>query len=285
MKVHHLNTGTMCPMAAKLVNGRGSLWHRGRMVCHVLLVETRDGLVLVDTGLGLGDIADPARLGRRWVRLAAPQLTPRETAAAQVEALGFSRSDVRHILLTHLDLDHAGGLPDFPRATVHVHAREYAAAVEAASKTRIPRYIAGHFAHGPRWQLHDRPGERWFGFDGVRPFSTRETEILLIPLHGHTPGHSGVAVRGQDGWFLHAGDAYFHHSQIETPSPPMPPALWWFQRRADTDRRQRVENQARLRTLHQVHGHEVVILNAHDPVHFDRCAAPKPQVADEASTT
>ncbi|MFD0510570.1 MBL fold metallo-hydrolase [Streptomyces aureus] len=30
--------------------------------------------------------------------------------------LGYAVDDVRHIVLTHLDLDHAGGLPDFPRA-------------------------------------------------------------------------------------------------------------------------------------------------------------------------
>lgn len=28
--------------------------------------------------------------------------------------------DVRHIVLTHLDFDHAGGLDDFPEATVHM---------------------------------------------------------------------------------------------------------------------------------------------------------------------
>ena len=63
MHVHHLNAGTMCPMSARLVNGQGGLFKRARLVCHVLLLETEDGLVLVDTGLGLGDIAKPERLG------------------------------------------------------------------------------------------------------------------------------------------------------------------------------------------------------------------------------
>jgi len=38
------------------------------LVCHVLLVELRDGLALIDGGIGLGDIADPARLTARWLR-------------------------------------------------------------------------------------------------------------------------------------------------------------------------------------------------------------------------
>ena len=59
MRVHHLNTGTMCPIGRRLVNGTGSIFQRARMVCHCLLVETNDGLALVDTGIGLDDIANP----------------------------------------------------------------------------------------------------------------------------------------------------------------------------------------------------------------------------------
>ncbi|MEH2556733.1 hypothetical protein V1286_004262 [Bradyrhizobium algeriense] len=73
MRVHHLNTGTMCPIGRRLVNGTGSIFQRARMVCHCLLIETNDGLALVDTGIGLDDIANPPRLGPKWVR----QTTPR----------------------------------------------------------------------------------------------------------------------------------------------------------------------------------------------------------------
>jgi hypothetical protein len=65
MKIHHLNTGTMCPMGRRLVNGTGGLFQRARTVCYCLPVETGYGLALVDTGIGLGDIATPDRLGRR----------------------------------------------------------------------------------------------------------------------------------------------------------------------------------------------------------------------------
>ena len=109
MRIHHLNTGTMCPIGRRLVNGTGSIFQRARMVCHCLLIETNDGLALVDTGLKLDDIAQPHRLGRRWVRQTAPRLDPAETAFQQVKALGYSPNDVRHLLLTHLDRDHAGG--------------------------------------------------------------------------------------------------------------------------------------------------------------------------------
>src|SRR5579863_9917942 len=101
MRVHHLNCATMCPPFAKLVNGSGSLFARGRLVCHCLLLETRDGLVLVDTGLGTADVEDPkGRLGGFFVGLTKPRLVREETALAQVQALGFRPSDVRHIVPT-----------------------------------------------------------------------------------------------------------------------------------------------------------------------------------------
>jgi len=75
MRIHHINTGTMCPIGRRLVNGTGSIFQRARMVCHCLLVETNDGLALVDTGIGLGDIANPPRLGPKWVWQTTPRLT------------------------------------------------------------------------------------------------------------------------------------------------------------------------------------------------------------------
>jgi glyoxylase-like metal-dependent hydrolase (beta-lactamase superfamily II) len=270
MRIHHLNTGTMCPIGRRLVNGTGSIFQRARMVCHCLLAETNDGLVLVDTGIGLGDIATPMRLGRKWVRQTTPRLDPAETAVRQVGRLGFSPTDVRHILLTHLDRDHAGGIPDFPKAKVHVHRREHDMAV--ANKIAAPkgRYITGQWQHGPDWAFYDEGGEDWFGFKGVRALGDREPDILMIPLPGHTLGHCGIAVRGKDKWFLHAGDAYFFHGELQ-PKPRMPFVLGIFQRRADMDRATRISNRERLRALKAAHGGEVTIFNSHDPVDYENC--------------
>jgi len=270
MRIHHLNTGTMCPLGRRLVNGDGRLFERARLVCHCLLVETNDGLVLVDTGIGLDDIADPARLGRRWVRQTAPRLDPAETALHQVRALGFSPDDVRHVLLTHLDRDHAGGIGDFPKAKVHVHRQEHAMAVLGAPQAPVGRYVGAQWRHRPDWYIYGEEGEDWFGFRGVRPLDDREPDILVVPLPGHTPGHCGIAIRGEDKWLLHAGDSYFFHGQLLTP-PRVPPLLGVFQRKGDIDRATRIANQERLRRLKQTHGAEVAIVNSHDPVDYEAC--------------
>ena len=270
MRIHHLNTGTMCPIGRRLVNGTGSIFQRARMVCHCLLAETSDGLALIDTGIGLDDIGEPMRLGRKWVRQCKPLLDPAETAVEQVKELGFEPADVRHVLLTHLDRDHAGGVPDFPRAKVHVHRSEYDMAVAGRIAAPAGRYIAGQWRHGPDWNLHGDDGEDWFGFKGVRALGDREADVLMIPLPGHTLGHCGIAVRGQSKWVLHAGDAYFFHGELE-PKPRMPFVLGMFQRRADMDRERRLANLARLRALKAAHGADVEIVNSHDPVDYDRC--------------
>lgn len=261
MPIHHLNTGTMCPIGRRLVNGTGSLLQRARMVCHCLLVETNDGLALVDTGIGLDDIANPPRLGRKWVRQTTPRLDPAETAVQQVKALGYSPGDVRHLLLTHLDRDHAGGIPDFPQAKVHVHRKEYEMAVSQQIPAPKNRYITEQWQHGPDWAFYGEGGEDWFGFKGVRALGDREGDILMIPLPGHTLGHCGIAVRGKDKWLLHAGDSYFFHGQLLA-RPRMPLVLGMFQRKADMDRATRMENQERLRALKATHSDAVTIFNS-----------------------
>lgn len=278
MKVHHLNTATLCPGSAWLVNGRGGLLSRARLVCHVLLLETARGLTLVDTGLGLGDLADPERLGPKWLRTTRPRLDPAETALRRIEALGFRAGDVRDILLTHLDKDHAGGIGDFPAARVHVHAAEHRAAMIGTGGVHGDRYIAGQWAHDPHWAFYGEEGEDWFGFRGVRAFDDRDPEVLIVPIPGHTAGHCAIAVKQDDGWLLHAGDGYFAGGQMRAP-PRTPLGVAIFQGRADTDKALRRRNQARLHRLANDPDAGVRVICSHDPDEFDQCcSAARPAV-------
>jgi glyoxylase-like metal-dependent hydrolase (beta-lactamase superfamily II) len=253
------------------VNGSGALLGRARMICHCLLIEGDDGLVLIDTGVGSGDIADPRRLGRPFRALIRPRLDTAETALARLEALGLDPADVRHIVLTHLDLDHAGGLGDFPGAEVHVFAPEHEVAMRPSLRERS-RYVAAQWAHGPRWVTHDVDGDRWHGFESVRVLPAPGPEVLLIPLLGHSRGHTGVAVRRDEGWILHCGDAYFHRGQIET-SPHCPPLLRAFQEVTQIDRGARLRNEEHLRELSHRAGGQVELICSHDPGDLERYRA------------
>lgn len=265
MRVHHLNCGTMCPVGFALMKVQPA---PHAMICHVLVVETRDGLVVVDTGLGRGDLAEPSRLGGPFVAVVKPKLAPEETLVYQLSRLGFSVDDVRHIVPTHLDLDHAGGLGDFPKAKVHVYRPELEAALHPPSLREKHRYVAAQWAHGADFVPYDVAGERWFGFESVRGIDGLPPEILLIPTIGHTRGHVAVAVDDGAGFLVHAGDAYFHRDEMDPERPRCPAALRAFQRVVAIDDVARVRNRERLRMA--ARDHALRIFCAHDPVELER---------------
>src|SRR5688572_11560910 len=158
--VHHINCATLCPVAGFLVGGAGL--GRGHMVAHCIVVETeRDGLVLIDTGFGTRDVEGHTGLSRTFRTVVGPKLSHEETALAQIAQLGYDPDDVRHIVVTHLDLDHAGGLGDFPNAKVHCHSREHAAALTRRHFKERERYRVAHWTHGPEWELYTEDGDTW----------------------------------------------------------------------------------------------------------------------------
>lgn len=247
------------------------------MVCHCLLVEGARELVLIDAGIGLQDIEHPERLGRGFRPMARPTLDPAMTAVAQIKRLGFSPSDVGHIVLTHLDLDHAGGLADFPRAKVHVYDLELEAALNPLTMGEKNRYRAAQWEHGVDWVRHTVHGERWQGFDGVRLAIENETEILLVPLTGHTRGHAGVAVDDGDRWLLHCGDAYFNRAEVELNAGAGPLGLALLRNVVAHNNKVRRSNVSRLRVLADGTP-DLTIFSAHDPAEL-----PAPLLASPTS--
>jgi len=272
VRIHHLNCGTCCPPGGRLFDGTSD-GLAAHLVCHCLLIETDAGLVLVDTGFGTRDIANRHRLSSFFRALNQPQLRPAETAIAQVRALGFQPSDVRHILVTHLDFDHAGGLEDFPHAMVHVAAREKEVADRGQGGVFVGtrRYRPTQWDEVQNWALYPfGSGERWHGFDGCLRLNGLPPEIVMVPLKGHTWGHCGVAIDTGSGWLLHAADAYFFRGELDRVRH-CPPGLRGYQRLMEVDRTARLANQQKLREL-AADSNDVEIFCAHDAVEFARMA-------------
>ena len=196
MTIHFLNCFTC--------NARYPRHWRSGTLC--LLLESDNGLVLVDTGLGTRDYVHMPGILQIFKLLTIVPLEPEEAAIHQIKKLGYLPEDVRHIVLTHMHFDHAGGLPDFPWARVHVHRREY----DTVKFRKIRRWTDGGYNrsildHKPDIALYEGRGERWYDFDAIRlPF---DPEMYLLPLFGHSAGHCGVAVKDDGGWVLHVADA------------------------------------------------------------------------------
>ena len=268
MRIHHLNCGSLCPPGGRLFGGAGGPLSPAPMCCHCLLIEGDDRLILVDTGLGVEDVNEPGRLGHLFNLTLRPRLEVAETALRQVVDLGFRPSDVRHIVPTHLDLDHAGGISDFPGAAVHIYADELRAASSRSSFTERSRYRPVQISAVKKWAVVKEEGESWFGFSAVRAIPATKDEVLLVPLPGHTRGHCGVAVRRSDDWLLHCGDAYFHRSEIEPGSGKAPPGLRAFERLMSFNDAARRANLAHLRELARLTMGEIKLFCSHDPVEF-----------------
>lgn len=83
-------------------------------------MDHRDGGIVVDTGQG----AHLLEIGRslhpyvRWEVIF--RIEPEEEIGPQLRALGIGMRDVKRVVLTHLHMDHDGGLTHFPNSEILV---------------------------------------------------------------------------------------------------------------------------------------------------------------------
>jgi glyoxylase-like metal-dependent hydrolase (beta-lactamase superfamily II) len=117
-------------------------------------------------------------------------------------SLGFDPKNVRHILATHLHIDHISGAIDFPEAEVHTTYDEWHA------RERVMRRQAGgaEVRIGERLRLHSLDGPPALGFPASHDVFGDGT-VLLLDAKGHTHGAVAVAVKLKERWLLHVGDS------------------------------------------------------------------------------
>jgi glyoxylase-like metal-dependent hydrolase (beta-lactamase superfamily II) len=232
------------------------------MACHCVIVQLGERVILLDTGFGTREMLQPnVLIGDDALFKLGHVIDLRLTARERLKSRGISSEHVTDIIITHLDNDHAGGLHDFPNATVHISAEELASF--DSTRPRGP-YKPYQISHRTRFKTYEPTNERWLELEARSLDLPEELDAKLVPLPGHTLGHCGVAYREEGRWSLLAGDAYFDTKLNFLETPPGLPIEIAFQ--TDADARQ--DSLRKLKRLRADHGAEVNMFCTHDQHEF-----------------
>jgi N-acyl homoserine lactone hydrolase len=158
LRIHRLHLATTHPDPSLP-------WADGDAEVYAYLIEHADGLILIDTGVGLGNETIDT--------LYRPE---RHDLGAAIAATGHRIQDVVLVINSHLHFDHCGNNHLFGGVPILVQQREYDA------------------AHQPTYTDPD-----WVDFAGadIRTLDADQTVaagVQVISTPGHTPGHQSVLV-------------------------------------------------------------------------------------------
>ncbi len=159
------------------------------------LIRSGDATILVDTGMPREVLRDSTPIAPLMRALGGDAAHAVETIAR----LGFTPSDLTHIVATHFHFDHAGGLAEFPGIPVVVQRAALAAAREGSAYER---------------SFVGAPGLVWQEIEGDYDLAPG---VRLILAPGHTVGHQAVLVELPDGpSLLLAIDTIYTSDQLAT---------------------------------------------------------------------
>lgn len=171
------------------------------------------GPLLIDTGLHPSCAVDPKQnLGRVGAKaFGGLRMEPSWAVTEQLRERGVSARDVPTVVMTHLHIDHASAMSEFPSATFLFSAREWEAATEPRAWQH--GYRTRQFDHGFDYRTVD-----FTDSSGVDSYSTfgrtfdlfGDGSVRLAYTPGHTHGHMSVVLRlAGEREALVAGDAIY----------------------------------------------------------------------------
>ena len=200
MRIHAIETGKVKIKASPaLGRGHGFLRRLAPLVdndwtdwlpTYAFAIEHRDGVILVDTGANAGLKALP-----RWhpyFRFAVRfEIEREQEAGPQLRAFGISARDVKTVVLTHLHMDHDGGLKDF--GSQRNPCQPWRAQGRLRRRRPDQRLLPQHWPRGFDPQA-DRPCRRTLW--AVPPLRAAHggRAVVAIPTPGHTPDHLSIVI-------------------------------------------------------------------------------------------
>jgi glyoxylase-like metal-dependent hydrolase (beta-lactamase superfamily II) len=168
------------------------------------LVNTGKQLILVDAGAGTW------YGGEAFGRL-----------AGSLRSAGYTPEQVDLVLITHLHADHVGGLTShdgdrvFPNAEVYVAKAESDFWLSPEIAAKAPKDVQPFFQSAQAIAAPYIKAGKWHAFSG----SERIVDgMQLVPLSGHTPGHTGYEFSSKGRKILFWGDIV-HAQRVQLQHP------------------------------------------------------------------
>jgi N-acyl homoserine lactone hydrolase len=214
MRIHAIETGRVRIKQAQ-IEGRGhGTWRQLQPILasewDAWAIENPEGVIVVDTGAAAHLKSLP-----RWhpyfqssVRF---DIEPEQEVGPQLRGRGIGARDIKTVVLTHMHIDHDGGLAHFP------HSRIVVSGDELARTSGIRGAILGYLPN--RWPKWFDPQPLAWQPTPYGPFMrsaplTAAGDVVVVPTPGHTPSHLSVIVRDGDEQIMFAGDASYLDSTM-----------------------------------------------------------------------
>lgn len=216
MNVHAIQTGSVRIKSAQ-VEGRGHGLRRRLAIftdrswtewlpTYAWVIEHQEGVIVVDTGQGAHLLETGTSLHAyvRWE--VAFRIDREEEIGPQLRALGIGPRDVKRVVLTHLHMDHDGGLVHFP------HSEFLVAPGELRSASGWVGRMRGYLPN--RWPSWFDPVPLDLATEPFGPFvaSRRLTEagdVVAVATPGHTADHLSILVQEDDTTLFLAGNTSY----------------------------------------------------------------------------
>lgn len=222
MKIHAIRTGSVQIKTAQIERRGPGIVSKLAIVTdrkwsdwlptYAWAIEHPEGVIVVDTGQGSHLLGLRGRSFHPFARWEVSfRIEPEEEIGPQLRALGIGRRDVRRVLLTHLHMDHDGGLAHFPETEI------LAARSEIASASNFMGMVRGYLPQ--RWPSWFNPVPLDLDEGPYGPFAaskrlTKAGDVIAVATPGHTASHFSVIVHDGNRTTLLAGDASYTEASM-----------------------------------------------------------------------
>jgi N-acyl homoserine lactone hydrolase len=200
------------------------------------LIDHPKGLALFDTGMKLDN----------WPSHYRPDgdQRPDQMIDLQLANIGYKPDDIKYVIMSHMHLDHAGGMPLFPKSTFIVRKSELRAAW-------WPERFQVHYIFD---DYKDTRGFNYLELDDTEAFDVfQDGSVICIDTKGHSQGHQSLVVNlPNSGKFVLTADAA---AMVEILDEGVLPSVAWNAEEALRS----------LRKVQHMKREGATVLMAHDP--------------------